>query len=87
MNYPLISEYIQAILSAEDNFDKLTNLRPLLKNDNLPIMSSGNFDVVFKMQDISTKKLYAIKCFIKDQADRNEAYKLILEELKYVRSD
>ena len=29
MNYPLISEYIEAIRSAEDNFDKLRNLRPL----------------------------------------------------------
>ena len=30
MNYQLISEYIEAIRSAEDNFDKLSNLRPLL---------------------------------------------------------
>ena len=30
MNYPLIAEYIEAIRSAEDNFDKLSNLRPLL---------------------------------------------------------
>ena len=30
MNYPLISEYIEAIRSAEDNFDKLSNIRPLL---------------------------------------------------------
>lgn len=30
MNYPLISEYIEAIRSAEDNFDKLSNLLPAL---------------------------------------------------------
>lgn len=30
MNYPLISEYIEAIRSAEDNFDKLSKLRPVL---------------------------------------------------------
>lgn len=27
MNYPLISEYIETIWSAEDNFDKLKKLR------------------------------------------------------------
>ena len=28
MNYPLLSEYIEAIKSSEDNFDKLSNRRP-----------------------------------------------------------
>ena len=35
MNYPLITEYIDAIRSAEDNFDKLTNLRPVLDNNGI----------------------------------------------------
>ena len=43
MNYPLISEYIEAIKSPEDNFDKLHHLRPVLVEDGQPIMSSGNF--------------------------------------------
>lgn len=86
MNYPLISEYIQAILSAEDNFDQLTNLRPVLNSDNLPIMSSGNFAVVFKMQDISTNKFYALKCFIKEQDNREGAYEKITNELKDIKS-
>lgn len=51
MNYPLISEYIEAIRTAEYNFDKLNNLRPILDCDGNPIMSSGNFAVVFKMTD------------------------------------
>lgn len=29
MTYPLISEYVEAIESAEDNFATLTNLRPV----------------------------------------------------------
>lgn len=29
MNFPLISEYIDAIRLAEDNFNKLSNLRPV----------------------------------------------------------
>ena len=40
MNYPLISEYIEAIRSAEDNFDKLSNLRPVLDNNGNPILST-----------------------------------------------
>ena len=52
MQYPLISEYIEAIRFAEDNFDKLSNLRPVLDSDGNPVMSSGNFAVFFKMKDV-----------------------------------
>ncbi len=66
MNYPLISEYVDTIRSAEDNFDKLSDLRPVLDGNGNPVMSSGNFAVVFKMQNINTGKLYAVKCFTKE---------------------
>lgn len=84
--YPTISEYIEAIKSAEDNFKELTNLRPVLGDDGQPVITSGNFAVVFKMQDIETSKFYALKCFIKDQEGREEAYHQITEELKNVDS-
>ena len=67
MNYPLISEYIEAIRSAEDNFDKLSNLRPVLDGNGNPIMSNGNFAVVFKMKNVETDKMYAVKCFTREQ--------------------
>ena len=86
MNYPLISEYIEAIKAAEDNFEKLTNLRPMLGEVGQPVMSSGNFSVVFKMKDEETGKLYALKCFTKEQQGREEAYHQIAEELKDVDS-
>ena len=86
MTYPLISEYIEAIKSAEDNFNELSNLRPVLDEDGQPIMTSGNFAVVFKMKDEDTGKLYAVKCFTKEQEGRGEAYRLIAEELEYVSS-
>ena len=86
MNYPLISEYIVAIKSAEDNFKELTNLQPVLGDDGQPLMTSGNFAVVFKMQDIETSKFYALKCFIREQEGREEAYHQIAEELKDVDS-
>lgn len=84
MNYPLISEYIEAIKSAEDNFEELSYLRPVLGSDGLPIMSAGGFSIVFKMKDEQSGKSYALKCFTKEQEGRSESYKLIADELEYV---
>ena len=86
MNYPLISEYIEAIKSAEDNFKELSYLRPVLGDDGLPVMTSGNFAVVFKMKDERNWKFYAVKCFTKEQEGRAEAYREIAKELKDVSS-
>ncbi len=86
MNYPLISEYIEAIKAAEDNFEELTNLRSVLGDDGQPVMTSGNFAVVFKMKDIETGKFYALKCFTKEQEGRAEAYHQIADALKDVDS-
>ena len=85
--YPLVSEYIEAIKAAEDNFNELTNLRPVLDDEGQPIMSSGNFAVIFKMKDEQTGKFYAVKCFTKEQEGRSESYKLIADELEYVSSN
>lgn len=82
MNYPLISEYVVAIKAAEDNFEQLKNLRPVLGEDGEPVMTSGNFAVVFKMKDEQTGKLHAVKCFLKEQEGRSESYELISEEFK-----
>ena len=86
MNYPLLSEYIEAIKAAEDNFEELSYLRPVLGDDGLPVMTSGNFAVVFKMKDEQSGKFYAVKCFTKEQEGRAEAYKEITKELKGVSS-
>ena len=86
MNYPLISEYVEAIMSAEDNFEELSYLRPVLDNEGLPVMTSGNFAVVFKMKNEQNSKLYAVKCFTKDQNGRAEAYSEITKELIEVSS-
>ena len=86
MNYPLISEYIEAIKSAEDNFDELSYLRPVLGDDKLPVFTSGNFAVVFKMKGKRDGRLYAVKCFTKDQPLRAESYQSIADELEGVSS-
>ena len=85
MNYPLISEYIEAIKSAEDNFEELSYLRPVLGDDGLPVMTRGNFAVVFKMRDERDGKFYAVKCFTKEQEGRAEAYREIAKELKELK--
>lgn len=64
--------------------DKLSHLHPVLDDNGNPVMSSGNFAVVFKMTD-GTKN-YAMKCFMREQEGRNEAYRMIAEELEYVSS-
>ncbi len=86
MNYPLLSEYIESIKAAEDNFDELSYLRPVLGDDGLPVLTSGNFAVVFKMKDEQSGKFYAVKCFTKEQEGRAEAYREITKELKEVSS-
>ena len=86
MTYPLISEYVEAVKNAEDNFEKLRNLRPVTDGNGNPVMTSGNFAVVFKMRDEKKDKLYAVKCFLKDQPNRAENYRMIAEELEYVSS-
>ena len=87
MNYPLISEYIEAIKNAEDNFNVLITLRPVYDEAGEIVMSSGNFAVVFKMKEESSGKLYAVKCFLKEQEGRDMAYQQITDELEYVSSN
>ena len=86
MTYPLISEYVEAVRNAEDNFDKLRNLRPVTDGNGNPVITSGNFAVVFKMRDEKNDKLYAVKCFLKDQPNRAENYRMIAEEPEFVSS-
>lgn len=86
MQYPLISEYVQAIADAENNLDQLSSLRPIMDDHGEPYRTSGAFAVVFKMKDENTGKYYALKCFTEEQLDRSESYNMITEELADVNS-
>ena len=86
MQYPLISEYVKAIQDAGDNLDKLSYLTPVLDDHGEPYRSSGAFAVVFKMQDKSSGKYYALKCFTEEQLGRAEAYRQIADELDLLDS-
>ena len=85
MNYPSISDYIEALRDAEDSLSELKDLRLVYDDQGHPIMSSGNFAVVFKMQ-APTGEYHALKCFLRDQEERSERYQMIAEELQYVQS-
>ena len=86
MQYPLISEYVKAIQDAGDNLEQLAYLTPVLDDHGDPYRSSGAFAVVFKMQDKSTGKYYALKCFTEEQQGRAEAYRQIADELDLLDS-
>ena len=86
MQYPLISEYVKAIQDASDNLEQLAYLTPVLDDHGEPYRSSGAFAVVFKMQDKSTGKYYALKCFTEEQEGRADAYRQIADELSMVDS-
>ena len=86
MQYPLISEYVKAIQDAGDNLEQLAYLTPVLDDHGEPYRSSGAFAVVFKMQDKSSGKYYALKCFTEEQQGRAEAYRQIADELDLLDS-
>ena len=86
MQYPLISEYVKAIQDAGDNLEQLAHLTPVLDDHGEPYRSSGAFAVVFKMQDKSTGKYYALKCFTEEQEGRADAYRQIADDLDLLDS-
>ena len=86
MQYPLISEYVKAIQEAGDNLEQLAHLTPVLDDHGEPYRSSGAFAVVFKMQDKSSGKYYALKCFTEEQEGRADAYRQIADELDLLDS-
>ena len=86
MQYPLISEYVKAIQDASDNLEQLAYLTPVLDDHGELYRSSGAFAVVFKMQDKSSGKYYALKCFTEEQQGRAEAYRQIADELDLLDS-
>ena len=86
MQYPLISQYVKAIQDAGDNLEQLAHLTPVLDDHGEPYRSSGAFAVVFKMQDKSTGKYYALKCFTEEQEGRADAYRQIADELDLLDS-
>ena len=73
MQYPTLLEYMKAIQDAGNNLDKLAHLSVVLDGQGEPCHISGDSSVVFKMQDKTTGKCYALKCFTKAQKECADA--------------
>lgn len=87
MIYPTISEYMGAIKDASDSFEALVHLTPVTDTHGDPVMSSGNFAVVFRMKNSKNEaEQYAVKCFLKEQPGREESYRKIAETLDNISS-
>ena len=74
MQYPTLLEYMKAIQDAGVNLDKLTHLSVVLDGHGEPCHISGDSSVVFKMQDKTTGKCYALKCFTIDPSGCADAH-------------
>ena len=89
LSWPTVGQYTEVIKastkSPDEYFDKLKHLRPVLDSNGEPIMSSGNFAVVFKMKDAYGKQ-YAVRCFHRAQLGREKNYNMICDELAKVSS-
>ncbi|MCQ2196454.1 MAG: hypothetical protein MJZ60_02900 [Bacteroidaceae bacterium] len=81
MQYPSVTEY-KDLVQIPECFSTLQDLSPVRENGKI-VMTSGNFAVVFKMQD-KQGHAYALKCFTQDVPQRNEAYKKIAKQLRYL---
>ncbi len=77
--YPSITDYISSLEGAADTLATLNYLRPVRKPNGQPFFSSGNFAVVFKMEDTRTGNHMALKCFLRDVPDRARRLRLIGE--------
>ncbi len=80
--YPSISDYISSIEGAADTLSTLNYLRPVRKPNGQPFFSSGNFAVVFKMEDTRNGKHMALKCFLREVPDRARRLRLIGEYIE-----
>ena len=74
MQYPTILDYVKAIQNAGANLDRLAHLSPVLDDHGEPYHMSDVSSVVFKMQDKTTAKYYALKCFTIDPSGCADAH-------------
>ena len=74
MKYPKNLEYVKAIQDAGANLNKLAHLSPVMDDHGGPYHMSGDSSVVFKMQDKSTEKYYALKCFTIDPKELSDIH-------------
>jgi Protein kinase domain/Leucine Rich repeats (2 copies) len=83
MLYPTYTEYIDQINTALDAYKHLQVVR---KANSEPFYYTGNYSIVFKMQDVATQKYYAVKCFTRGHAQLITQYQQISKCLGAITS-
>ena len=78
MNYPSVSEYIDALSCASDTFATLTSLTLVLDSNGKPVYTKETHSIVFRMRDSSTGGEYDVRCFTDDQEGRETKYEQIV---------
>ena len=79
MNYPSVSEYIDSLSCASDNFATQTSLSLILDPNGNPMYAKESHSVLFRMRDNSSGVEYDVKCFTDDQEGRETKYKQIAD--------
>jgi len=87
MSAPNISSYKDALRTPEHSLQQLSYLQPVPGVHDDFYFSSGNFAVVFKMEDTRDGSFKALKCFTRDQERRRESLDLISDYLHQVQSE
>ena len=83
--WPTGGDYVEALQNPQVNLwdPVLRSASPALNRLGLPLVTSGNFACVFKMN--AGEKQYAVKCFTVRVADREARYRLLTDYLRYCR--
>ena len=87
MSAPNISSYKDALRTPEHSLQQLSYLQPVPGMHDDFYFSSGNFAVVFKMEDMRDGTFKALKCFTRDQERRRESLHLISNYLNHIQSE
>ena len=74
---PTLLDYINSIKLGSDSLKTLKNLQPVLSKEGKLIVNRFGNTVDFKMKDIKTNQLYALKAFTKDITRFTNKYKAI----------
>ena len=74
MKYPTISEYIESLSCASDNFATLSPLDLIIDTQGRPVYTKEKHCVIFRMKDGNSNIEYDVKCFTGEQVRREILY-------------
>lgn len=77
MKYPTISEYIESLSCASDNFATLLPLDLILDTQGRPVYTREKHCVIFRMKDGDSNIEYDVRCFTDEQESRKTLYEQI----------